>query len=152
MKRWKQGLRDGLQRRLVTLLVTLTFAVLAASGVLAFVGAFSIEIVGLHALMGFVFIVLVGIHLVNNREPLKNCLHGKAVWVSIAITTALTSVILLWYARKPLLDRVVCDAHGRTGVGEGDLSHQCSTEVIPERTAYFVSSAMLWRSSFAMVR
>ncbi|MDA0766930.1 MAG: DUF4405 domain-containing protein [Verrucomicrobia bacterium] len=84
-----------LRRRATSLLTALTFLVLAVTGVLAFVRPFSIGVVGLHALMGFVFIVFVGIHVVNNVRPLKGYLHSRAVWVTLAITAALTSLFFL---------------------------------------------------------
>jgi len=58
------------------------------SGVLAFLLPFSIEVVGLHALMGFVFVGLIGIHLFNNVRPMKGYLRSRALWVSLAITSA----------------------------------------------------------------
>jgi hypothetical protein len=45
-----------LHRRAVSLLSALTFLVLAVSGVLAFIQPYSLGVIGLHALMGFVFI------------------------------------------------------------------------------------------------
>jgi hypothetical protein len=84
----------SLRRRFTSLLTALTFSVLAVTGVLAFVRPFSLKVVGLHSLLGFLFIVLVGLHIVNNRHPLKGYLHSRAVWVTLAITVALTVVIL----------------------------------------------------------
>ncbi len=48
-----------LRRRATSLLTALTFLVLAVTGIIAFVLPFSIGMVGLHALMGFVFIAMV---------------------------------------------------------------------------------------------
>ena len=100
MRRAKQKPQGSLQRRFVTLLTALTFVVLAVTGVLAFVRAFSIQIVGLHALIGFLFIALVGFHVANNLRPLKRYLRSKALWVSLAITAALTVVI--WQQPGPV--------------------------------------------------
>jgi hypothetical protein len=78
----------SLRRRTTSLLTALSFVVLAVSGVLAFLLPFSIEVVGLHALMGFVFVGLIGIHLFNNVRPMKGYLRSRALWVSLAITSA----------------------------------------------------------------
>lgn len=78
----------SLRRRTTSLLTALSFVVLAVSGVLAFFLPFSIEVVGLHALMGFVFVGLIGIHLFNNVRPMKGYLRSRALWVSLAITSA----------------------------------------------------------------
>ena len=53
-------------RSFVSLLIALSFVVLAVTGVLAFALPFSLQIVGLHALMGFVFIGIIALHVVNN--------------------------------------------------------------------------------------
>ncbi len=82
-----------MRRSLISLLTALTFCVLAVTGVLAFVRPFSIQIVGLHSLLGFVFIVLVGVHVANNAPKLKEYLRSKVLWISLAMTVALTSVI-----------------------------------------------------------
>jgi hypothetical protein len=84
-----------MNQRLVTLLTTLTFIVMGVTGVLAFVRPFSLQIVGLHALMGFVFIALVGFHVANSFQPLRRHLRSKVFWTSLAITSALTIVALL---------------------------------------------------------
>ena len=100
MNRIKQKLRGSWQRRFVTLLVALTFAVVAVTGVLAFVRTFSIQIVGLHSLMGFLFIFLVGFHVANNIHPLKRYLRSKTLWISLVITAALS--IVMWLQPGPV--------------------------------------------------
>lgn len=89
-----------LHRRAVSLLTALTFLVLAVTGVIAFIQPFSIGIIGLHALMGFVFVALVGLHVFNNSRPLKSYLHSKALWATLAVTTALTG--LFWWQPAPV--------------------------------------------------
>lgn len=79
-----------LRRRATSLLNAFTFLVLAVSGVVAFIRPFDLGIVGLHALMGFLFIALVALHIVNNSRPLKAYLHSRALWVTLAFTAALT--------------------------------------------------------------
>ena len=73
---------------------------LAVTGTLAFVRPFSIQIVGVHALVGFLFTVLVALHAVNNIRPLKGYLHSRSVWVTLAITGVITGV--LWLQPEPV--------------------------------------------------
>jgi hypothetical protein len=85
----------SLRRRFTTLLTALTFIVLTVSGVLAFVRPFSITIVGLHALIGFLVTLLVSLHVANNIRPLKGYLRSRTLWVTLAITTTLTGILLI---------------------------------------------------------
>jgi hypothetical protein len=89
-----------LRRRAISLLTALTFLVLAVSGVLAFLQPFSIDIIGLHALMGFVFIALIGLHVFNNSRPLASYLRSKALWATLACTAVLTA--LFWWQPAPV--------------------------------------------------
>jgi hypothetical protein len=89
-----------LQRRAVSLLTALSFLVLAVTGVIAFVLPFSIGVIGLHALMGFVFIALIGLHIVNNRHPLTSYLRSRTLWVALALSAALT--LLFWWQPAPV--------------------------------------------------
>jgi len=100
-----------LRRRAVSLLTALTFLVLAVTGVIAFILPFSIGIIGLHALMGFVFVALVGLHVFNNTRPLTGYLHSKALWVTLAVTAALTG--LFWWQPAPV--KVVLGWSGNLG-------------------------------------
>lgn len=86
----KPDLSAGLRRRLTSLFVTFSFAILAVTGVLAFVRPFSIRIIGLHALIGFLFIILIGLHVANNIRPLRRYLHSRSVWMVLLITTWLS--------------------------------------------------------------
>ncbi len=81
-----------LHRRAVSLLAGLTFLVLAVTGVLAFIQPFSIGIIGLHALMGFVFIALIVLHVFHNSRPLGAYLRSKALWGTLAIAAVLTGL------------------------------------------------------------
>ncbi len=78
------------KRRFVSLLIASSFLVLSVTGILAFIRPFSIQIVGLHALIGFLFIGLVGLHIGNNSKPLSRYLRSKAVWLTSAIVLAVT--------------------------------------------------------------
>jgi len=84
-----------MRRSFVSLMTAMTFLVIAVTGVLAFVRPFSMTIVGLHALMGFLFIGVVGFHLANNLRPLKRYLRSKWMWINLAVTAALTTAIAL---------------------------------------------------------
>ena len=80
------------RRRLTSLFNALLFLVMAVSGVYAFTQPFSIEIIGLHALSGFVFIAVVTGHILNNIVPLKKYFkHSTALGVAlvVALSTAL---------------------------------------------------------------
>ena len=83
-----------LQRSFVSLLTALSFVVLAVTGTLAFVRPFSIQVVGLHALMGFVFVGVVGLHVANNFGHLSRYMRTKVLWATLAITVGLTGLFL----------------------------------------------------------
>lgn len=83
------------KRSFVSLLTGLSFLVLAVTGALAFARPFSIQVVGLHALMGFVFIGLIAAHVINNSGHLKRYLRSKTLWATTGITTTLT-MLFLW--------------------------------------------------------
>lgn len=84
-----------MRRSLTSLLTALTFLVMAATGVLAFVRPFSSRIVGLHALMGFAFMGLIALHAWNNRSKLVKYSQKKVVWISIAAVALLATAIFL---------------------------------------------------------
>ena len=84
-----------MKRSFVSLLTALSFLVLAVTGVLAFLRPFSIRIVGLHALIGFVFVGLIALHVFNNQGHLKRYLRSKALWATLGIVSGLT-VLFLW--------------------------------------------------------
>ena len=59
---------------------------MALSGIYAFSQPFSIEIIGLHALSGFVFIAVVVGHILNNIVPLKKYFkHGTSLGVGLIV-------------------------------------------------------------------
>jgi hypothetical protein len=89
-----------LHRTAVSLFTATTFVVLAVTGVIAFIQPFSIGIVGVHALMGFVFIALIGLHAINNRRPLTRYLRGKVFWLALSGTSVLT--LLVWLQPAPI--------------------------------------------------
>ena len=83
-----------LNRSFVSLLVASTFIVLATTGVLAFVLPFSIQVVGLHALIGFVFVGLIVLHVINNIRPLSQYMRTRVLWWTSVITVGLTALFL----------------------------------------------------------
>jgi hypothetical protein len=89
-----------LGRRSVSLLTALTFLVLSVTGVIAFIQPFSIGIIGLHALMGFVFVVLIILHIFNNSRPLTSYLRSKTLWASLLLVGVLTA--LFWWQPAPV--------------------------------------------------
>jgi hypothetical protein len=82
----------SLRRRLVSLLTATSFAVLSVSGVLLFVRPFSLPMMAVHALMGFVFIGLILLHVINNVRPLKGYLHSRSLWLSLLLTAGLSAL------------------------------------------------------------
>jgi hypothetical protein len=82
------------QRSFVSLLTALSFVVLAVTGTLAFVRPFSIGVVGLHALMGFVFVGLIAFHVANNLNHLSQYVRSKVLWLTLAITVGLTALFV----------------------------------------------------------
>lgn len=89
-----------LGRRSVSLLTALTFLVLSVTGVIAFIQPFSIGVIGLHALMGFIFVALIVLHIFNNSRPLASYLRSKALWASLLLIGALTG--LFWWQPAPV--------------------------------------------------
>ena len=83
------------KRSFVSLLTASTFLVLAVTGILAFCRPFSIRIVGLHALIGFVFIGLIALHVLNNQGHLKRYIRSKTLWATLGIVSGLT-LLFLW--------------------------------------------------------
>jgi hypothetical protein len=96
----KKAQLGTLRRRTVSLLTAITFLVLSVTGVIAFIRPFSIGIVGLHALIGFVFVALIALHIFNNSRPLRSYLHSRMLWVSLAIVASLTG--LFWWQPAPV--------------------------------------------------
>ncbi|MCF6310842.1 MAG: DUF2271 domain-containing protein [Verrucomicrobiales bacterium] len=68
---------------------------MGGTGVLAFARPFSSKVMGLHTLMGFVFIALIISHVVNNFAPLKNYFRGKALWFALCIIAGLSAIFIL---------------------------------------------------------
>lgn len=82
-------------RSTISLLTAFSFVVLAVTGVLAFVRPFSIQVVGLHSLIGFVFIGLIALHILNNTGHLGRYLKRGPVWITLSVVAAL-AVLFFW--------------------------------------------------------
>ena len=76
------------------------FGVMAVTGVIAFIQPFSIEIIGLHALTGFLFIGVVVGHIFNNSVALKKYIKSPVVLAVIGTTVATTA--LFYYQPSPI--------------------------------------------------
>lgn len=98
-------------RRAVSLLTALAFLVLAVTGVLAFIRPFSIGIIGLHSLMGFFFIAMIGFHVLHNSRPLAGYLKSKTLWTSLSVVALLTA--LFWWQPTPV--RAILALSGNLG-------------------------------------
>ena len=82
------------KRSTISLLTAFSFVVLAVTGLLAFALPFSVRIVGLHSLIGFVFIGLIALHVFNNSGHLNRYLRRRRVWATFGITMALAGLFL----------------------------------------------------------
>ena len=82
------------KRSTVSLLIAFSFVVMAVTGVLAFALPFSIHIVGLHSLIGFLFIGLIALHVLNNRNHLSRYLKSPIVWAALSAVALLVSLFL----------------------------------------------------------
>ena len=67
---------------------------MAGSGVWAFAQPFSIQVIGLHALTGFIFIAVIGLHIANNFVPLKKYSKNSVLWFLIGAYGELGSPLL----------------------------------------------------------
>ena len=88
------------RRRITSLLIMLTFLVMSATGALAFFRPFSIKVVGLHALMGFVFMAFIMVHILNNSRQLIGYLKSPKIWLIIAVIVGLSA--LFFYQPAPV--------------------------------------------------
>ena len=88
------------KRRLVSLFNAILFGVMAVTGVIAFIQPFSIEIIGMHALTGFLFIGVVVGHIFNNSVALKKYIKSPVVLGVIGVTIFTT--LLFYYQPAPI--------------------------------------------------
>jgi len=113
---------------------------MALSGIYAFSQPFSIEIIGLHALSGFIFIAVVVGHILNNIVPLKKYFKHStalAVGLAVALFTALfyyqpapiKAVLGLSGNLGPALDMFELDEKGLTYQYSPDPSYKLLLDV-----------------------
>jgi len=120
-----------MSQRFVTLLTASTFVVLAVTGTIAFLRPFSLQVVGLHALMGFAFMALVVFHVAASSRAMGRHLRSRVLWSSLAITGL--AVGILWWQPKPV--RVVLGWSANLGpsldrfdLGEGGMVYRYSPD------------------------
>ena len=89
-----------MKRSFVSLLTAFSFVVLAVTGIIAFFRPFSIKVIGLHALIGFVFVGLVALHITNNSTPLLKYLRTKMPWLTGMIALLLAG--LFFWQPEPI--------------------------------------------------
>jgi hypothetical protein len=77
---------------------------MAVTGVIAFIQPFSIEIIGLHALTGFLFIAVVAGHIFNNSVALKKYIKSPVILGVIAFITATT---VLFYDQPAPIKKIL---------------------------------------------
>ena len=75
-------------------MVVMTFTVTAVSGLLAFFQPFSILVVGLHSLMGFVFIGLIFGHIKQNFRGVRRSFKSRYVIGALLVTVLLVTLFL----------------------------------------------------------
>ena len=80
------------RRRITSLLIMFTFLVMSVTGALSFFRPFSIKIVGLHALMGFIFMAFIVVHILNNSRQLRGYLKSSKIWLIIAVIVGLSAL------------------------------------------------------------
>ena len=81
-------------------MVAMTFTVIVTSGLMAFFLPFSIRTTGLHALMGFLFIGLIGLHISNNIKGFKKSFKQRNFIIAI-LSTSLITILFVWQP-KPI--------------------------------------------------
>ena len=99
------------RRSTVSLLTAFSFVVLAVTGVIAFARPFSIRIVGLHSLIGFVFIGLIVLHILNNSNRLNRYLRTGLAWSTLGVVLVL-AVLFFW---QPAPVRSILGLSGNLG-------------------------------------
>lgn len=70
------------------------FVVISTTGVMAFFLPYDISIISIHAILGFLFLAIILIHLYNNLNQLKKYLKSKSTLSVFVITFLLTAIII----------------------------------------------------------
>jgi hypothetical protein len=120
-----------MSQRLVTLLTATSFVVLAATGAIAFFRPFSLQVVGLHALMGFAFVALVAFHVAASSRAMARHLRSRSLWTSLVLTGL--AAALLWWQPRPVRavlgwSKNLGPALDRFEIGEGAMVYRYSPD------------------------
>jgi len=83
------------KKKIVTLLVAMTFLVVAVSGMVAFISPFSLTVTGLHSLMGFTFIVPIYFHVKQNMRSMKQSVVSHNKLGALAVV-AVPTLLFIW--------------------------------------------------------
>ena len=81
-------------RKTINLMVAMTFSVIIISGIMAFFLPFSIITTGSHAMMGFVFIFLIALHVSNNLKGFRKSLSRNNCIFALSSTIILTALFI----------------------------------------------------------
>lgn len=84
-----------MKRHWISTLIAMLFVTLAVTGVMGFFLPFNLLTVSVHALVGFIFIAAVGLHIKNNWRSLRNYFTRRSAIVLLLFVIALVVVILL---------------------------------------------------------
>lgn len=100
-----------MKRHLVSLLIAMLFVTLAVTGIMGFFLPFNLRTVSVHALVGFLFIGAIALHLKNNFRQLRGYFSKPGVAVLALFVVALIAFIL-W---QPAPVRAVLGLSGNLG-------------------------------------
>ena len=120
-----------MSQRFVTLLTATSFLVLSVTGVIAFIRPFSLQVVGLHALVGFAFVALVAFHVAASSRSMTRHLRSPTLWTVLGLTALITAI--LWWQPRPV--KAILGLSGNLGpaldrfeVGETGLVYRYSPD------------------------
>jgi hypothetical protein len=120
-----------MSQRFVTLLTATSFLVLSVTGVIAFIRPFSLQVVGLHALVGFAFVALVIFHVAASSRAMTRHLRSPTLWTVLVLTALVTAI--LWWQPRPVkailgLSENLGPALDRFEVGETGMVYRYSPD------------------------
>lgn len=83
------------KREIATSFTTLTFLVIAISGVMMFFHIFGMEVTALHNILGLVFVVAGVSHVIMNFKAMKNY-FSKKIFISASLIVTIISAGLIY--------------------------------------------------------
>ncbi len=83
------------KREIATSFTTLTFLVISISGVMMFFHVFEMQVKALHNILGLVFVIAGGVHVIMNWKSMKNY-FSKKVFISATIIVIIASTGLIF--------------------------------------------------------